>query len=163
MTSKTPNQIVDLLHVLNNCVLNLGANKVINFLKMLNQNLVNENNLVNQVVIHEVCERYNLSFDELLNNNRNDGDKNDASCLISALLKKHTLMSQNQIADLLKRHKSQISKYISRMSKLNPILRSDIKLYNEYNALDKSIIATLNNNQIQWKKDGEEDHESLNR
>ena len=157
MKSDPSNQITDLLRVLNNCVISLGANKVINYLKWLNDISIDEKSLLNEVIIFEVCERYNLTFEELLNNNRNDGDKNDAFCLISALLKKHSLLSQNQIATLLNRHKSQISKYITRMSKLNPLMRSDSKIYNEYLEIEKSIIAILNNNQFKWKKEGEAD------
>ena len=157
MKSDPSNQITDLLRVLNNCVINLGANKVTNYLKWLNDISIDEKSLINEVIIFEVCERYNLTFDELLNNNRNDGDKNDAFCLISALLKKHSSLSQNQIATLLNRHKSQISKYITRMSKLNPLMRSDSKIYNEYLEIEKSIIAILNNNQFKWKKEGEAD------
>jgi len=162
MKSDPSNQITDLLRVLNNCVISLGANKVINYLKWLNDISIDEKSLLNEVIIFEVCERYNLTFEELLNNNRNDGDKNDAFCLISALLKKHSLLSQNQIATLLNRHKSQISKYITRMSKLNPLMRSDSKIYNEYLEIEKSIIAILNNNQFKWKKEGEADQENLN-
>jgi hypothetical protein len=157
MKSDPSNQITDLLRILNNCVINLGANKVTNYLKWLNDISIDEKSLINEVIIFEVCERYNLTFDELLNNNRNDGDKNDAFCLISALLKKHSSLSQNQIATLLNRHKSQISKYITRMSKLNPLMRSDSKIYNEYLEIEKSIIAILNNNQFKWKKEGEAD------
>ena len=157
MKSDPSNQITDLLRVLNNCVINLGANKVTNYLKWLNDISIDEKSLINEVIIFEVCERYNITFDELLNNNRNDGDKNDAFCLISALLKKHSSLSQNQIATLLNRHKSQISKYITRMSKLNPLMRSDSKIYNEYLEIEKSIIAILNNNQFKWKKEGEAD------
>ena len=141
MASETPNQVVNLLRTLNNCVLNLGANKVTRYLNWLNEVSINEKSFINEAIIFEVCERYNITFDELLNNHRNDGDKNDAFCLISALLKKHTLLSQNQIASMLKRHKSQISKYITRMSQLNPLIRSDSKIYHDFNQIDKSILA----------------------
>jgi predicted XRE-type DNA-binding protein len=52
---------------------------------------------------------------------RYDGQNQKVACLVSFFLKKHAKFSQTEIAEKIGRNKSQVSKYITKMSKLKPI------------------------------------------
>ena len=114
------------------------------------------------LVIYSVCEKYKIKPSELLESDRNDGDRNDAICLMAILLKKHALMSQNDIAFRLNRHKSQISKYVSRMSHLNTeLFKQDRRIYANYIEINESIELIIKNEETQWmKRESEEDLEN---
>lgn len=114
------------------------------------------------LVIYSVCEKYKIKPSELLESDRNDGDRNDAICLMAILLKKHALMSQNDIAFRLNRHKSQISKYVSRMSHLNTeLFKQDRRIYANYIEINESIELIIKNEETQWmKRENEEDLEN---
>ena len=114
---------------------------------------------VADLVIYSVCEKYKIKPSELLDSPRTDGDDNDAICLMAILLKKHALMSQNEIALRLNRHKSQISKYISRMSHLNvELFKQDRRIYTNYIEINESIELIIKNEETAWmKKENGED------
>jgi IS30 family transposase len=79
-------------------------------------------------------------------------------CLLAVLLKKHALMSQSEIGKKLNRHKSQISKYISRMSNLNTeLFKLDRKIYSDYIEINEAIEKLIQNEQHElWNKNAEE-------
>ena len=107
------NGTIELIRVLNNSVLTLGVKKVITYLKWVTKMNGSDRKDVADLVIYSVCEKFKIPPNALLESERTDGEYNDAMCLIAVLLKKHALMSQSDIAIKLKRHKSQISKYIT--------------------------------------------------
>ena len=134
------NGTIELIRVLNNSVLALGVKRVISYLKWITKMNSTDRKDISDLVIYSVCEKYKIPPNALLDSERTDGEYNDAMCLIAVLLKKHALMSQNDIAAKLKRHKSQISKYITRMSKLNTeLFKADRTLYSNYLEINDSI------------------------
>jgi hypothetical protein len=162
MTKSTTNGTIELIKVLNNSVLTLGVRKVIGYLKWITNMNGNDPKDIADLVIYSVCEKYKIKPSELLESDRNDGDRNDAICLMAILLKKHALMSQNDIAFRLNRHKSQISKYVSRMSHLNTeLFKQDRRIYANYIEINESIELIIKNEETQWmKRENEEDLEN---
>lgn len=161
------NNTIELIRVLNNSIVALGVKKVISYLKWITKMSDSESKDVAELVIYSVCTKYKVSFATLLEKERNDGVHNDAMCLIAVLLKKHALMSQNQIAMKLCRHKSQISKYVTRMSQLNTeLFKLDRKIYEDYKEISESIEKVIANKKLSetlWKSDNEEDQEKTNK
>lgn len=145
------NGTIELIRVLNNSVLTLGVKKVITYLKWVTKMNGNDRKDVADLVIYSVCEKFKIPPNALLESERTDGEDNDAMCLIAVLLKKHALMSQSDIAIKLKRHKSQISKYITRMSQLNvELFKLDKKLYADYIEINDSIEKLIQKEQQKW-------------
>jgi IS30 family transposase len=68
-------------------------------------------------------------------------------------------MSQSEIAKKLNRHKSQISKYISRMSNLNTeLFKLDRKIYSDYIEINEAIEKLIQNEQNElWNKNADEE------
>jgi hypothetical protein len=145
------NGTIELIRVLNNSVLALGVKRVISYLKWITKMNSTDRKDISDLVIYSVCEKYKIPPNALLDSERTDGEYNDAMCLIAVLLKKHALMSQNDIAAKLKRHKSQISKYITRMSQLNTeLFKADRTLYSNYLEINDSIEKLIQKEQQSW-------------
>ena len=162
-TSKnpSPNNAIELIRVLNNSIHSLGLKRVISYLKWITKWSGNDTKDVADLIIYSVTSKYKVSFSALLESNRNDGDDNDAMCLLAILLKKHALMSQNDIATKLKRHKSQISKYITRMSQLNTeLFKADRNLYSNYLEINDSIEKLIQKEQQSWMIQSAEEAEA---
>ena len=141
---------LELIRVLNSSVHALGVWKVIHYLKWIINNCSEKKNIAD-IVIFAVCKKYKLNPSELIDSDRADGDKNDAICLIAYLLKKHALMSQNQIAEKLQRNKSQISKYMSRMANLDvDRIKDDQKLWSSCLEIDNAIEILIRNEEESW-------------
>jgi hypothetical protein len=156
----SPNSTIELIRVLNLSVISLGVKKVITLLKWFAKTNTNDNNQLTEMIIYSVCSKYKTTLKELIEGKRNDNDDYGAMCLLAFLLKKHALMKQTDIAKLLGRHKSQVSKYISRMTMLNTELyKDDRKLKTYYLEIDKSLQTLIHNEQITiWKNaEGEAD------
>ena len=152
------NGTIELIRVLNNSVLALGVKRVISYLKWITKMNSTDRKDISDLVIYSVCEKYKIPPNALLDSERTDGEYNDAMCLIAVLLKKHALMSQSEIARKLNRHKSQVSKYISRMSNLNTeLFRLDRKIYSDYVEINEAIEKLIQNEQnVLWNKNAEE-------
>ena len=145
------NGTIELIRVLNNSVLALGVKRVISYLKWITKMNSSDRKDIYDLVVYSVCEKYKIAPNDLLDSERTDGEDNDAMCLIAVLLKKHALMSQNDIAVKLKRHKSQISKYITRMSQLNvELFKADKNLYSNYIEINDSIEKLIQKEQQTW-------------
>jgi len=155
------NGAIELIRVLNNSVLALGVKKVISYLKWITKMNSTERKDISDLVIYSVCEKYKIPPNNLVDSERTDGEDNDAMCLIAFLLKKHALMSQNDIAAKLKRHKSQISKYITRMSQLNiELFKADRTLYSNYLEINESIENLIQKEQQTWMNQSAEGAEA---
>lgn len=155
------NGTIELIRVLNNSVLTLGVKKVITYLKWVTKMNGSDRKDVADLVIYSVCEKFKIPPNALLESERTDGEYNDAMCLIAVLLKKHALMSQSDIAIKLKRHKSQISKYITRMSQLNvELFKGDRKLYSDYTEINDSIEKLIQKEQQTWMSQSAEKAEA---
>lgn len=160
------NGTIELIRVLNNSVLALGVKRVISYLKWITKMNSSDRKDIYDLVVYSVCEKYKIAPNDLLDSERTDGEDNDAMCLIAVLLKKHALMSQNDIAVKLKRHKSQISKYITRMSQLNvELFKADKNLYSNYIEINDSIEKLIQKEQQTWmsptNEKEEEDQERI--
>lgn len=153
-----PNNAIELIRVLNNCIHSLGLKRAIAYLKWITKWSDNDTKDVADLIIYSVTSKYKVSFKTLLETPRNDGEDNDAMCLLAVLLKKHALMSQNEIARKLNRHKSQISKYVTRMSHLNTeLFKEDRKIYFDYIEINEAIEKLIQNEQNDlWNKKEEE-------
>lgn len=149
---------IELIRVLNLSVISLGVKKVILLLKLFTENKSKDNSDIVEIIIYSVCSKFKITLKELVNSKRTDNDKHNAMCLISYLLKKHALMINKDIAKLLGRHKSQVSKYIARISRLNTELYSDDrKLKNYCTEIDDSLQILIHNEQTKiWKRKKEE-------
>ena len=154
-----PNNAIELIRVLNNSIHSLGLKRVISYLRWITKWSGNDTKDVSDLIIYSVTSKYKVGFSSLLESNRNDGDDNDAMCLLAILLKKHALMSQSEIAKKLNRHKSQISKYISRMSNLNTeLFKLDRKIYSDYIEINEAIEKLIQNEQNElWNKNADEE------
>jgi chromosomal replication initiation ATPase DnaA len=99
--------------------------------------------LIAEKIIDIVCDNFSVSKDNLLKE-RIDGSGHDAMCFISFFLKKYANFTQTEIAEKLNRHKSQISKYVTKISQLklsgNPHKNH---LYQLVKDIDNQIIETL--------------------
>lgn len=161
--SPNPNNAIELIRVLNNCIHSLGLKRAISYLKWITKWSGDDNKDVTELIIYSVTSKYKVSFKNLLETPRNDGDDNDAMCLLAVLLKKHALLSQSEIAKKLNRHKSQISKYISRINHLNiELFKADRKIYSDYIEINEAIEKLIQKEQHElWNKNAEgEDHQN---
>lgn len=115
------NVINDFLISLNSAIEVLGLEKLTSFLKKFSPFASNfeANDLVAESIIVMVCSYYGIAEDDV-DKNRNDGKYNDAICVMAFFLNKYANYSQKDVSKRLKRHKSQVSKYISRISSLKP-------------------------------------------
>jgi len=139
-TKSTSFSTVELLRALQNCIYRMGVNKVMGYLNWMATLDTSRPQIVLQIIIESVCAKYKLDPQELLQSQRHDGKNNKALCIIVLLLKKHTLMSQVEIAKAVNRHKSLISRYLSKMKTLNvDLFREDREMYNFYKEIDNSI------------------------
>lgn len=154
-----PNNAIELIRILNNSIHSLGLKRVITYLKWITKWSGNDTKDIADLIIFAVTSKYKVTFTSLLQSTRNDGDDNDAMCLLAVLLKKHALMSQSAIADKLHRHKSQVSKYISRMSNLNTeLFKVDRKIYSDYIEINGAIEKLIQKEQHElWNKKEEEE------
>ena len=152
------NNAIEIIRVLNNSIHSLGLKRVISYLKWITKWSGNDTKDVADLIIYSVTSKYKVTFASLLDSQRNDGDDNDAMCLLAVLLKKHALMSQSEIGKKLNRHKSQVSKYISRMSNLNTeLFKLDRKIYSDYIEINEAIEKLIQNEQHElWKRNEEE-------
>jgi len=149
---------IELIRVLNLSVISLGVKKVILLLKWFTENNPKHNSDLVEIIIYSVCSKYKITFKDLMQRKRNDNDNHNAMCLISYLLKKRALMMHKDIAKILGRNKSQVSKYISKMAYLNTELYADDrKLKTFYLEIDKSLQTLIHNEQTDiWKSQNEE-------
>lgn len=160
------NNAIELIRVLNESVVALGVKRVIGYLKWITKMNSSNRKDISDLVIYSVCEKYSINPHSVIESERTDGENNDAMCLIAVLLKKHALMSQNDIAAKLKRHKSQISKYVTRMSQLNTeLFKADRQLYSSYLEINDSIEKLIQKEQQSWmnplQQDEEDDQERI--
>lgn len=148
---------IELIRVLNLSVISLGVKKVILLLKWFAKNNQKDTSDIAEIVIYSVCSKYKITFKDLVEGKRNDKDDFSAMCLISYFLKKYALMMNKDVAKLLCRHKSQVSKYISRISTLNvELYAEDRKLKNLYVEIDRSLQTLIHNEQTKiWKNEEE--------
>lgn len=123
MSKKIDNKSVinDFLISLNSAIEVLGLEKLTAFLKKFSPFTSNfeGNDVSAESIIALVCHYYGIEEKDLIIN-RNDGKYNDAICVIAFFLNKYANYSQKDISNRLKRHKSQVSKYISRITSLKP-------------------------------------------
>jgi hypothetical protein len=152
-TNSTSISTVELLRALQNCIYRLGVNKVAGYLNWMATLDTSRPQIVLQIIVESVCAKYKLDPQELLQSQRHDGKNNKALCIIVLLLKKHTMMSQVEIAQAVNRHKSLISRYLSKMKTLNiDLFREDREMYNFYKDIDNSIDFLFEIKIDQWSK-----------
>jgi hypothetical protein len=142
---------LELIRVLNSSIHALGVFKVIRYLRWLTKNCAEREDIV-EIVIFSVCEMYSLNPSELKDSQRTDGDQFDAMCLIAFLLKKHSKKNHKTIAELLDRHKSQVSRYMNRMANLKPdTVKPDRIIWENYLALNDRISKIVTNEIDPWE------------
>jgi chromosomal replication initiation ATPase DnaA len=137
---------IELTLAIHNSLVSIGINKLVEYLNIISTLHTKSKQEMANVFMEIVCSHYKISVEEVRFSQRNDGSKLDALCVLSLLLKKHLVLSQTDIAEILNKHKSQISKYISKMTRLNPdYIEMDKGLYSKYKELEKIITYILSN------------------
>lgn len=126
-----------------------GLDKITSFLSSLTpfENVIGNDSNSN-VIISIICARYEISYDEIINKKKSNGLYLDAICLISYCLKRYSGCNAKEISGILQRHKSQISKYLSRINSL----RDGISLQDDNLIKIKEEIETQIKKQIEWKR-----------
>lgn len=146
MTNKKTSKksIVDFSVSLVNAIETFGMEKLttfLSFLQPLSKEIVEDDSL-SEVVIQVICTKYQIRFSELVSMKKIHGKYNDAMCLLCYLLKKYSHYSAKKISFVIQKNKSQVSKYLSRIS----LLREKVSVE------DDRLIQTLNEIEIQIKK-----------
>ena len=126
-----------------------GLDKLTSFLSSLTpfeSVITNESN--SNVIISIICARYEISYEDIINKKKSNGLYLDAICLISYCLKRYSGCNPKEISVILQRHKSQISKYLSRVNSL----RDGISMQDDKLIKLKDEIETQIKKQIEWKR-----------
>jgi chromosomal replication initiation ATPase DnaA len=136
----------ELTLAIHNSLVSIGINKLVEYLNIIATLHSKSKEEMANLFLDIVCQHYKISVDEVRFSQRNDGSNLDALCVLSLLLKKHLVLSQKEIGIILNKHKSQISKYISKMTRLNPdYIEMDKGLYSNYKELEKLVTYILSN------------------
>lgn len=138
-------EAIQLTLALHEGVVTLGLQKMVDYLTLVVRFNSNSKTELAESILDLVCGHFKITSDDVRNSQRNDGNKLDALCILSLLMKKHLVLSQNEIAEILNKHKSQISKYISKMTRLNDHIEIDRKLKSKYKELEAIVIYLLSN------------------
>lgn len=143
--NKVDKSINDFLIALHKAISNVGTESLVNTFNELRPTTISiKDEFVASKIIELTCEKFSISesvFDEDL---RSDGVQQDFMCIVSYLLKKYARYNQNEIAERIKRHKSQVSKYITRISLLKPDDKlGDNNIHNKLIQVEKKLIEVL--------------------
>jgi len=143
--SNSNQDAIQLTSALHQGVVTLGLQKMVDYLNLIAKLNSNSKAELADSILNLVCSHLKISAHDVKNSARNDGSRIDALCILSLMLKKHLMFSQNEVASFLNKHKSQVSKYVSKMTRLNEHIESDRKLASRYRELEIVVIHLLVN------------------
>lgn len=114
-------KVNNLFVVLSKTINSIGVDSTIETLNSMRSRAKSEmdetlGNFVIEIVTEKVTGQ-NFVFQNT-DKSRYDGDNQQIACLVSFFLKKHAKFNQTEIAEKIGRNKSQVSKYITKMSRL---------------------------------------------
>lgn len=136
--------IIDFSIAIYDAIQTFGVEKLTHFLKTMHpfsQDFFDKD-VMSESIIQIICVKYNIKMQDLVDKKKIHGEYGDAICLISFFLKKYGNYNAKEISIILKRHKSQISKYLSRIS----LLREKVSIQ------DDKLIQTMLEIESQIKK-----------
>lgn len=143
--NKVDNSINVFLVELHKAISKVGTDNLIevfNELKSEKPSIKEE--FIGEKIIEISCDHYEIKDNIFSTDLRSDGMYQDFMCVVSYLLKKYAKYNQNEIAERINRHKSQISKYITRIAFLKPQERtSDIALHNKLTSIENKLLEFL--------------------
>jgi hypothetical protein len=110
-------QVNKLFFALSKAINNKGIDYTIDNLNTLSySDKIKDEHLGNLIV--EIISKKTEDDDFAFQKGRFDGKAQDTACLIAFFLKKYANFNQNEISEKICRNKSQVSKYITRISQL---------------------------------------------
>ena len=140
--NKVDNSISDFLVSLHKAISNVGSDKLIetfNSLKPIAPSKKDE--FLAKKIIQTICVSFNVNETIFDDDTRSDGVYQDFMCITSYLLKKYASYNQNEIAEMIKRHKSRVSQYVTRISLLKPDdSKDDLNLYKKLVSIEKKVL-----------------------
>jgi hypothetical protein len=123
------------------------------FSELKNDKPSSKEEFIGEKIIEISCDHYEIKEDVFATDLRSDGVYQDFMCVVSYLLKKYAKYNQNEIAERINRHKSQISKYITRIAFLKPEDRtSDIALYKKLTLIESKLVELLKKQNVKKVK-----------
>lgn len=146
--NKVDKSINDFLIALHKAISNVGTDSLLDtFNELRPTTLSQKDEFVASKIIQITCDTFSIDekvFDE---DSRSDGVHQDFMCVVSYLLKKYARYNQNEVAERIKRHKSQVSKYVTRISLLKPNEKiQDTNIYNKLTTIELKLNDFLKKN-----------------
>ncbi len=110
-------QVNKLFFALSKAINNKGIDNTIESLNTLTYSERLKDEYLGNLII-EIISKKTEDADFAIQKGRFDGKAQDTACLVSFFLKKYANFNQNEISEKICRNKSQVSKYITRISQL---------------------------------------------
>lgn len=139
--NKVDKSINDFLIALHKAISNVGTESLVNTFNDLRPTTFSiKDEFIATKIIEFTCDTFGINENVFDEDSRSDGVHQDFMCVVSYLLKKYARYNQNEIADRIKRHKSQISKYITRISLLKPNEKlQDTNIHGKLMSIEKKL------------------------
>jgi hypothetical protein len=152
--NKVDKSINDFLIALHKAISNVGTDNLIDVFSDLHPSKYSiKDEFVASKIVQLVCSNYSLDEKIFEEDSRSDGVYQDFMCITSYLLKKYARYNQNEIAEKIRRHKSQVSKYITRIAQLKPNDRlEDVAIFDKLVVIEKKLNEFLKKKNEQINK-----------
>jgi len=152
--NKVDNSINVFLVELHKAISKVGTDNLIEvFSELKNDKPSSKEEFIGEKIIEISCDHYEIKEDVFATDLRSDGVYQDFMCVVSYLLKKYAKYNQNEIAERINRHKSQISKYITRIAFLKPEDRTgDIALHKKLTLIESKLVELLKKQNVKKVK-----------
>jgi hypothetical protein len=139
--NKVDKSINEFLIALHKAISNVGTDNLVTTFKQIRPvNFSIKDEFIANKIVELTCDAYSLNENVFDEDSRSDGIYQDFMCVVSYLLKKYARYNQNEIGEKIKRHKSQVSKYVTRISQLKPNDKvEDSNIYNKLTAIEKKL------------------------
>ena len=118
----TNQSVSNLFFALSKALNNIGVDATIESLNVIsNSNKRKKDEHLAEAIVQIVSETLSSQEFSFEKKDRYDGIEQEVACFISFFLKKYAYYNQNEIAEMIGRNKSQVSKYITRISQMKMI------------------------------------------
>jgi len=122
----------------------IGIEKTLEIIKN-SRNLAKDKDIILQeFIIESVCNAFSITKKDLIKG-KSGGNKTDALAICSVELKGHLGYSQGRIASILKKHDSVVSKYIKKITYLDPNHQEDKRLLDKLDVIEVKVRDFKNN------------------
>ncbi len=118
----------------------VGVQRTFKALKNV-QNEQSNNDHIEDFIVQSCCTHYGIKdrYELIHGKTRKDGDRTSAMTICFVLMEEHLLYGHTEIAQMMGKHRSVVSRYVKWFRRLNPQLKTDIDTLHDYNTL-KDII-----------------------